>query len=74
MIIDGKTKYALLDTFNTIDDKLVGKEICKTLSTLEGVDGLKMRNITKSDCENVYNGILTNGGLVEAVFHFLRGV
>ena len=53
MIIDGKTKYALLDNFNTIEEKLIGKEICKTLSSLEGVEGLKMRNITKNECENV---------------------
>ena len=74
MLIDGKTKYALLDNFNIIEEKLTGKEICKTLSSLKNVDGLRMRNITKTECENVFDGILTNGGLTETLFHFLRGV
>jgi hypothetical protein len=53
---------------------MTGANICKTLSTLERVDGLRQRNITQTECEGVLNGILTNGGLTEALFHFLRGI
>jgi|LauGreDrversion4_2_1035121.scaffolds.fasta_scaffold21489_1 hypothetical protein len=74
MLLNGKTRDSMLDTFNRIEEKLTGKEICKTLSHLGEVDGLRKRNITNSECEKVLNGILTNGGLTETLFHFLRGV
>ncbi len=41
MLLDGKTKYSLLDTFNSIDDQLTGNKVCKTLSKLPNVDGLR---------------------------------
>ncbi len=46
MLLDGLTKYSLLDTFNDIDSNLDHQTICKTLSELSDVDGLKERNIT----------------------------
>lgn len=64
----------MLDNFNTIEDKLTGKEICKTLSKLHDIDGLRKRNISQAECMRVQNGVLTNGGLTETLFHFLRGV
>jgi hypothetical protein len=74
MLLDGKNKYASLDTFNIIEESLTGSNICKTLSSLKNVDGLREHNITKIECERVLDGILTNGGLTETLFHFLRGM
>lgn len=51
-----------------------GSNLCQILSTIEDVDGLKKRNITLDKCLQVYNGILTNGGLTENLFHFLKNL
>lgn len=72
MLIDGLTVDSLLDTFNSLNDKLKGDQLCKVLSNLENVDGLRIRNISYNKCIQVYNGILTNGGLTETLYHFLR--
>ena len=50
MLLDGKTKYAILDNFNTIEEKLTGGEICKTLSSIGNIDGLRKRNISNTEC------------------------
>ena len=31
MLLDGKTKYSMLDTFNPLDDSLTGTHLCRTL-------------------------------------------
>lgn len=48
MLLDGK--HVTFDTFNPIDEKMTGDNICKTLSSLSNVDGLRKRNITYPAC------------------------
>ena len=69
MLLDGKTKYSMLDTFNPLDDSLTGNNLCRTLRLTPAQSS---RNLTLA-CDSVLNGVLTNGGLTETLFHFLRG-
>lgn len=73
MLLDGLTTYSMLDTFNSLNDELEGENLCKTLSKLKEVDGLRIKNISLEKCLKVYQGILTNGGLTATLFHYLRG-
>jgi hypothetical protein len=36
MLLDGKTKYSMLDTFNPLDDSLTGTHLCRTLRLSKG--------------------------------------
>ncbi len=50
--------------------------MCETLSNSMNLVSTDLRasNITLDNCLTVINGILTNGGLTETLFHFLKNI
>ena len=76
LMLDGFSKYKLLDTFNSLNSEYEDSNMCLTLSNSMNLVSTDLRasNVTLDNCLNVYNGILTNGGLTETLFHFLRNI
>lgn len=76
-MLDGLTVYKSLDTFNAMNDRYEGNNMCQTLAELAPTlpsDGVRVSNITKERCDAVMKGILINGGLTETLYHVLRSI
>eukprot|EP00347_Sterkiella_histriomuscorum_P015972 403354991 len=65
LLLDGLEAEATLDTFNQLNSKFNGDQICQTLSQQKGLNS--------AECLNVMDGILTKG-LTETLNHFLRNM
>lgn len=74
-MLDGMTTYKHLDTFNDLNSKYEGNQMCQSLSHADfSVNPLRTHNVTFEKCSNVSNGILINGGLTETLYHMLRNI
>ena len=77
LLLDGLTVYSNLDTFNAMNDRYEGNNMCRTLADLAPTlpaNGVRINNITMERCEEVMQGILINGGLTETLYYVLRSI